>query len=176
MDFPKYSWAPLVAQFVKSLPAMRETWIQSLDWEDPLEKGKATHSSILAWVPRSWIQLRDFYFSLLYQFSCIIYFLVFFNGKRGSQRQKSSVALVPHNFAPTGRGRPGALPPDSPPPGPWGHSARPGQSKANLLRQAPQWGTGAQGTLAWPRAPTTHAVPSPVPRLPPPLQHPPAQS
>ena len=43
------SWASLVAQLVKDLPAMRETWVQSLGWEDPLEKGKATHSSILAW-------------------------------------------------------------------------------------------------------------------------------
>ena len=39
----------LVAQLVKNPPAMRETWVQSLGWEDPLEKGKATHSSILAW-------------------------------------------------------------------------------------------------------------------------------
>ena len=38
----------LVAQLVKNLPAMRETWILSLGWENPLEKGKATHSSILA--------------------------------------------------------------------------------------------------------------------------------
>ena len=38
-----------MAQLVKKLPAMRETWVQSLGWEDPLEKGKATHSSILAW-------------------------------------------------------------------------------------------------------------------------------
>ena len=52
------SWAPrkqlelrdsMVAQLVKNLPAMQETWVWSLDWEDPLEKGKATHSSILAW-------------------------------------------------------------------------------------------------------------------------------
>ena len=50
IDYPlQYSWASLVAQLVKNLPAMRETWIQSLGWEDPLEKGKATHSSILAW-------------------------------------------------------------------------------------------------------------------------------
>ena len=42
-------WASLVAQLVKNLPAMRETQVQSLGWEDPLEKGKATHSSILAW-------------------------------------------------------------------------------------------------------------------------------
>ena len=42
-------WASLVAQLVKNLLAMRETWVQSLGWEDPLEKEKATHSSILAW-------------------------------------------------------------------------------------------------------------------------------
>jgi len=36
-------------QTVKNLPAVQETWVQSLAWEDPLEKGKATHSSILAW-------------------------------------------------------------------------------------------------------------------------------
>ena len=46
---PQYSWASLVAQTVKNLPAMQETWVRSLGWEDPLEKGKATHSSILAW-------------------------------------------------------------------------------------------------------------------------------
>ena len=45
----QYSWASPVAQLVKNLPAMRETWIRSLGWDDPLEKGKATHSSILAW-------------------------------------------------------------------------------------------------------------------------------
>ena len=44
----QYSWASHVAQLVKSLPAMRETWVQSLGWEDALEKGKATHSRILA--------------------------------------------------------------------------------------------------------------------------------
>ena len=42
-------WASLVAQTVKNLPAVRETWVQSLGWEDPLEEGMATHSSILAW-------------------------------------------------------------------------------------------------------------------------------
>ena len=41
--------ASLVAQMVKNLPAMQETWIRSLSWEGPLEKGMATHSSILAW-------------------------------------------------------------------------------------------------------------------------------
>ena len=45
----QYSWASLVAQLVKKSSAMRETWVQSLGWEDPLGKGKATHSSILAW-------------------------------------------------------------------------------------------------------------------------------
>ena len=43
------SRASLVAQSVKSLPAVQETWVQSLGWENPPEKGKATHSSILAW-------------------------------------------------------------------------------------------------------------------------------
>ena len=41
--------ASLVAQLVKNSPGMRDTWLRSLSWEDPLEKGTATHSSILAW-------------------------------------------------------------------------------------------------------------------------------
>ena len=45
----QYSWASQVAQMVKNTPAMQETWVQYLAWEDPLEKGMATHSSILAW-------------------------------------------------------------------------------------------------------------------------------
>ena len=45
----QYSWASLVAQLVKNPPGMWETWVWSLGWEDPLEKGKATHSSIVAW-------------------------------------------------------------------------------------------------------------------------------
>ena len=53
----QYSWATLVAQLVKNLPAMQETWVCSLGWEDPLEKGifyslwwvESTHSGILAW-------------------------------------------------------------------------------------------------------------------------------
>ena len=44
-----FSTSPPVAQLGKNLPAVRETWVRSLGWEDPLEKGKATHSSILAW-------------------------------------------------------------------------------------------------------------------------------
>ena len=61
-----------VAQLVKNLPATQETWVQSLGWEDPLEKGKATHSSIMAWriprtvcspwVTKSWTWLSDFHF------------------------------------------------------------------------------------------------------------------
>ena len=43
------SWASLVAQLVKNLTAMQETWVRSLGWEDPLEKGRVTHSNILAW-------------------------------------------------------------------------------------------------------------------------------
>ena len=39
----------IVAQLVKNPPAVQETWVQSLGWEDPLEKGKVTHSNILAW-------------------------------------------------------------------------------------------------------------------------------
>ena len=49
-----YSLASLVTQLVKNPPAMWETWIPSLGWEDSLEKGKTTHSSILAWrIPRT---------------------------------------------------------------------------------------------------------------------------
>ena len=62
--------ASLIAQLVKNPPAIRETWVQFLGREDPLEKGKATHSSILAWripwtvhgVSKSWTQLSDFHF------------------------------------------------------------------------------------------------------------------
>ena len=55
----QYSWASLVTQLVKNLPAMRDTWVQSLGWEDPLKKGTlkkgmATHSSVLVWrIPRT---------------------------------------------------------------------------------------------------------------------------
>jgi len=52
---------PRMAQMVKNLPAVQETWVQSLRWEDPLEKGMATYSSILPWkIPRTeecgWLQ------------------------------------------------------------------------------------------------------------------------
>ena len=63
------SWASLVAQLVKNLPAMQETWVRSLGWEDPLEKEMATHSSTLAWwatvhgITKSRTRLRDFTFT-----------------------------------------------------------------------------------------------------------------
>ena len=51
----QYSWASLVSQLVKNLPTMWETWVQSLGWEDSLEEGMATSSSILSWrIP--WIE------------------------------------------------------------------------------------------------------------------------
>ena len=49
MDVILSLWASLGDQTVKNLPAMQETWVQSLGLEDPLQKGMATHSSILAW-------------------------------------------------------------------------------------------------------------------------------
>ena len=67
----QYSWASHVAQLVKNLPAMWKTWVQFLDWEDPLEKGKATYFNIPAWnsmdytvhgVAKSWTRLSDFHF------------------------------------------------------------------------------------------------------------------
>ena len=52
--------ASLVAQLVKNPPAMQETWVRSLGWNDPLEKGKATHSSILAWrIPQTLQSMRS---------------------------------------------------------------------------------------------------------------------
>ena len=71
----QYSWASLVAQLVKNPPAVRETWVPSLGWEDPLEKGKATHSGVLAWripwtvyhgVSKSRAQLSDFHLPSLH--------------------------------------------------------------------------------------------------------------
>ena len=45
----QYCWASLVSQMVKNLPAVRETWVRTLGWEDPLEEGMETHPSIFAW-------------------------------------------------------------------------------------------------------------------------------
>ena len=53
-EISKTFWASLVTQLVKNLPEMQDTWVRSVGWENPLEKGKATHSSILAWrIPRT---------------------------------------------------------------------------------------------------------------------------
>ena len=58
---PQYSRASMVAQMVKNLPTMPETWVRSLDWEDPLEEGVVTHSSILAWrIPMDRGAWRDY--------------------------------------------------------------------------------------------------------------------
>ena len=74
IDYPlQYSWASPVAQLLKNLPAMRETWVRSLGWEDPLEKKKSTHPGILAWripwtsvhgVAKSRTQLSDFHLTI----------------------------------------------------------------------------------------------------------------
>ena len=68
----QYSWASLVAQLVKNLPAMWETWVRSLGWEDPLEKGKGyplqysglenSMDCIVHGVAKSWTGLSDFHF------------------------------------------------------------------------------------------------------------------
>ena len=67
------SWVSLVAQLIKNPPAMWKPWVRSLGWEDPLEEGKASHSSILAWripwkvhgVTKSQALLSDFHFHFL---------------------------------------------------------------------------------------------------------------
>ena len=58
LQFFHEPWASLAAQLVKNPPAMWETWVRSLPWEDPLEKAKATHSSILAWRTPWTIRIR----------------------------------------------------------------------------------------------------------------------
>ena len=81
----QYSWAYLVAQLVRNAPAMRETWVWSLGWEDLLEKEMATHASIQAWripwigwivhgVTKSWMWLSNFHFSWTpWEFSLIFH-------------------------------------------------------------------------------------------------------
>ena len=72
------TWASLLAQLVKNSPTMRQTWVQSRGWEDPQEKGKATHSSILSWrmpwtvshrVAKSQTLLSDFHFHFPLQYA-----------------------------------------------------------------------------------------------------------
>jgi len=55
----QYSWASLVAQAAMKPPAIWETWVRSLDWEDPLEEGMETHSSVPAWTTPMDTQLSD---------------------------------------------------------------------------------------------------------------------
>ena len=60
-------WVSLVAQLVKNPPAIQETWVSSLGWEDPLEKGNGLENSmdcIVHGVTKSWTRLSDFHFSL----------------------------------------------------------------------------------------------------------------
>ena len=75
-----------MAQLVKNLPAMRETWFQSLGWEDPLEKEKATHSSILAWkIPwglkeldmTEWLSLHIYIYIYIYIYTYTFFFVFF---------------------------------------------------------------------------------------------------
>ena len=84
----QYSWGFLVALMVKNLPALQETWVQSLGWEDPLEESMGTHSNILTWripmdreawqatvhgVAKSWTQLSDFHFFTSLQGNSLIF-------------------------------------------------------------------------------------------------------
>ena len=56
---PWHNWASLVAQMVENLPAIQETWVRSLGYEDPLEEGMAMHSSILTWRDRKSTRLNS---------------------------------------------------------------------------------------------------------------------
>ena len=70
-----YLWAFLVAKMVKNLPVVQETWVQSLGQEDPLEKGIATHSNILAWrIPWTEEPGRLSDFCLAFLFNCVYRF------------------------------------------------------------------------------------------------------
>ena len=91
--------ASLLAQRVKNPPAVWETWIQSLGWKNPLEKGKATHSSILAWkiprtvhgVTKSRTQLSDFHFHLR-DVLCVRFKLIPSSDRDGFQQQYWAVS------------------------------------------------------------------------------------
>ena len=80
----QYSWASIVAWLVNNMPAMRETRVWFLGWEDPLEKGKVTHSSFLGWwIPwtvqsmgsQSQTQLTGFHFTFTFIRSLIVHLL-----------------------------------------------------------------------------------------------------
>ena len=75
----QYSWASPVAQLLKNPPAMQETWVRSLGWEDPLEKGKATRSRILAWrIPWTiWGRKESDTTELTFTFTNCIFFQIY---------------------------------------------------------------------------------------------------
>ena len=79
--------ASLVAQLIKNLPAMQETWVRSLGWKDPLEKEMATHSSILAWrIPwgcREWARLSNFHFHFHFCRALMINSMRLARGRKG---------------------------------------------------------------------------------------------
>ena len=100
----------LIAQLIKNPPAMRETWVRCLGWEDPLEKGKASHSSILAWripwtvqfmqLQRVKTQLSDFHFPFPWKKS-EFHSLHFWTLKvRVRRKMKVKDALLFHQFLP----------------------------------------------------------------------------
>ena len=83
--------ASFVAQLVKNLPALQETWVRSLGWEDPLEKVKATHSSILAWRIPWTVQFLEF--------SRILKWIAFPSSRGSSQpRDRTQVSLIAGRF------------------------------------------------------------------------------
>ena len=100
-----------MAQLVKNPPAMWETWVQSLGWEDPLEKGKTPHSSILDWrilwsvheVTKSWTRLSTFPFTevVILRTEALRLFLPLPEVNRGSQdtdyQDTSAPVLVRHD-------------------------------------------------------------------------------
>ena len=78
----QYSWGSLVAQMVKNLPVMWETWVRSLYWEDPLEEGMATHSGILVWtIPKNRAACQAIFYGVakrhnwVTRHTCIIYII-----------------------------------------------------------------------------------------------------
>ena len=101
--FPWRYRASLVAQLVKNPPAMWETWVRSLGWEDPLEKGMATHSSILAWRIPWTIQSRGLQrvghdwvtFTFTFPVFSILIFIIIFLGEAGRYCRKQSRLWLP---------------------------------------------------------------------------------
>ena len=103
----QYSWASLVAQLVQNLPAMLETWVWSLGWEDPLEEGKATHSSIPAWrIP--WIvqsvgsqRVRHYWVTFIFTFKDEKKIHCEYPRKSHCVCNTFLISLTPESFSPT---------------------------------------------------------------------------